>query len=288
MSVISIEHLTKQFKKHTALHDLSLTIRGTFGLLGPNGAGKTTLMKILATILKPTSGRITYEGLDWSLHEMKVKQLIGYLPQHFSAYRSLNVNECLDHIAVLKGIKDKKERQSVIQDILSQVNLSEQSAVKIKHLSGGMMRRLGIAQALLGDPKILIVDEPTAGLDVEERARFRRVLKRLSKDRIIILSTHIVEDIETVCTNAGIINHGKFIQQGSLKDLIQLAENKVWKKVMNDSELDTLEEKHIISINIQEGEQVVRFLSDDPPEHSEPCTPTLEDAYLYLIRNDKH
>lgn len=281
MHEIYVEQLTKKFKQKLALERVSLRIQGSYGLLGPNGAGKTTLMRILATIIEPDHGMIKYKNLTWRQKD-EIKQMIGYLPQHFSAFKQLKVAECLDHFAVLKGITNKQKRKENIAAALQQVNLSDQADAKIKTLSGGMMRRLGIAQALLGDPEILIVDEPTAGLDVQERARFRTVLKKIQENRIIIISTHIVEDLEAVCTNIGIINRGKVVKEGRLRDIVKEVEGKIWKIHIHADGADKIKEENIISTFTEGNEQFIKFISEEKPGNAEPVAPNLEDAYLYF------
>lgn len=216
---INVEHLRKNFGKKLALNDVSLHLEaGMFGLLGRNGAGKTTLMRILATLLNKSGGEVSICGMPIE-KSGEVRRLIGYLPQDFSMYPNMSVYEAMDYLGVLSQLPNS-ERKERIPMLLEMVNLADCKGLKVKALSGGMKRRLGIAQAILHNPKILIVDEPTAGLDPEERVRFRNLLHDIAEDRIVILSTHIVEDIEKTCENIAILDKGTIIYNGGLKDFI--------------------------------------------------------------------
>ncbi len=216
---ININNLTKRFGKKTALDGISLQLNnGMFGLLGRNGAGKTTLMRILATLLVPSSGEVMVCGVPIN-RAKQVRALIGYLPQEFSIYPNMGVYEAMDYLGVLSNLS-RDVRKERIPKLLQMVNLDDCRGIKVKALSGGMKRRLGIAQAILHDPKVLIVDEPTAGLDPEERVRFRNLLCQIAKDRVVILSTHIVEDIEKTCENIAILDSGRIIYNGKLKDFV--------------------------------------------------------------------
>ena len=218
---IKISNLSKQFGNKTALDDVSLEINsGMFGLLGRNGAGKTTLMRILTTLLTKTSGDITI--CDIPIEKARdIRKIVGYLPQDFSMYPNMTVYEAMDYLGVLSEIPSKK-RKGMVLELLDKVNLYDCQKVRIKALSGGMKRRLGIAQAIMHDPKVIIVDEPTAGLDPEERMRFKNLLSDISKDKIVILSTHIIEDIEETCENVAILNNGKVIYNGKTEKLSTL------------------------------------------------------------------
>ena len=289
--MIKIKELTKVYKKkYTALQHVDLEIgTGMFGLLGPNGAGKTTLMRILATLLHPSSGEVEIEGFSLTKQPEKIREIIGYLPQHFQIYPQLTAIEFLDYVAVMKGIENKHERKQVVQQILEEVNLVEKAKKKVKTYSGGMKQRLGIAQALLGNPKVLIVDEPTAGLDPEERVRFRNLLARLSIDRTIILSTHIVADIENSCNQLAVLDHGMLAMTGSLDELQAKAEGKVWEVTVTDGEYQRLAHLQIVSTRrTTEGIQC-RIISDEKPtEEATLVSPTLEDGYLALIGGKHH
>lgn len=217
---IVISHLSQSYGRKVALDDVSLVIpQGMFGLLGPNGAGKTTLMKTLATLLAPKSGEVTVWGVPLS-QTSKIREMTGYLPQEFSLYPSMTVFEALDYLGVLSGM-EKRKRQDRIVDLLLQVNLSDRANTKIKSLSGGMKRRLGIAQALLHDPRIIIADEPTAGLDPEERVRFRELFQELAKEKTVLLSTHIVSDIEETCENLAVLGSGRLRYAGTVSGLLE-------------------------------------------------------------------
>lgn len=216
---IIIENLSKNFNKVRALKNVSLHIeKGMFGLIGRNGAGKTTLMRILATLLNKSSGAVTVCGVP-AENAKEIRKLIGYLPQDFSVYPNMRVYEAMDYLGVLSGLS-KSVRKERINELLNKVNLTSSRRLKVKALSGGMKRRLGIAQALLHDPQVLIVDEPTVGLDPEERVRFRNLLCEIAGDRIVLLSTHIVEDIEKTCEKIAVLNSGELIYNGTLKDFI--------------------------------------------------------------------
>ena len=224
---IEIQGLTKNYGKKTALSEVSLSIpQGMFGLLGPNGAGKTTLMKVLTTLLKKTDGEVTVCGIPIE-NSRQIRNITGYLPQDFSMYGNMNAYEALDYLAVLSGMS-RNERKIKVPEMLEKVNLLEKKKTKIRSMSGGMKRRLGIAQAIIHDPKVIIVDEPTAGLDPEERIRFRNLLCEIAKDRIVLLSTHIVGDIEATCENIAVLNQGKICFDGHVSDLLSLVEGKVY------------------------------------------------------------
>ncbi|MBE2913615.1 ABC transporter ATP-binding protein [Anoxybacillus flavithermus] len=229
MDTLEIRNVKKKYKNKIVLNNISLSIKGTYGLLGPNGAGKTTLMKTIATLIPLEEGTISFGDISWE-NDQSVKPLIGYLPQYFSAYKTMKVYEVLNHFAVLKGITNKERRMSELDSVLENVNLYEQRNEKIKNLSGGMIRRVGIAQALLGDPKILIVDEPTAGLDIQERVRFRNLLRKIATNRTIIISSHIVEDLETICDHVSIMNKGNILFEGTRQEILKVVNGLIWEK----------------------------------------------------------
>lgn len=284
---IQIEHLNKYYGKRKVLHDINLTIeQGMFGLLGRNGAGKTTLMKTLATLLQKKSGSITICGIPVE-RAKEVRPLLGYLPQEFTMYPSMTVWEAMDYLGVLSGM-DMESRKIRIEELLIQVNLDGDKDKKIRALSGGMKRRLGIAQALIHNPKVLIVDEPTAGLDPEERIRFRNLLCEVAEERIVILSTHIVGDIEATCEKIAILNEGQLLYNGTVNELLNRAINKVYTKVIAREELSAFK-KHFTVVSMQSGEKgiQVRFLSEHPVEDGIVCEANIEDAYmLYLNSHD--
>ncbi|MFD2169656.1 ABC transporter ATP-binding protein [Tumebacillus lipolyticus] len=280
---LRLANVSKNFGKVKALEDISLTIPvGMFGLLGPNGAGKTTLMRILTTLLTKSEGHISFGDINWDMTQ-KVRGLIGYLPQNFSLYKQMRVEEVLNHLAVLKGLQ--KNRGELIEQVLQQVNLSEHKRKKIGQLSGGMIRRVGIAQAILGNPSIIVIDEPTAGLDPEERIRFRKLLRQLGEHSIVIISTHIVEDIESTCDRAAILNRGKLIAHGQIRELGALAAGKVWTlEVTQERYYEVIDSLQVISSHrVGDGYQI-RFLADVPPAEAISVSTTLEDGYLHLMR----
>lgn len=282
---IEMKHLSKQFGKKQALSDVNLTIeRGMFGLLGPNGAGKTTLMKIITTLTKKSSGEVNICGIP--VEECKrVRQITGYLPQDFSMYGNMNAYEALDYLAVLSGMK-KEERKKLVPEMLEKVNLTEQKRTKVKAMSGGMKRRLGIAQAIIHNPKVIVVDEPTAGLDPEERVRFRNLLCEVAKDRVVILSTHIVGDIEATCERIAVLNNGSIIFDGTVSGLLKLAEGKVYSAEVSTMELPKLREKYQITGMLTNGSLThVKMLAQAKPlPEAKECAPDVEDAYMYLMQ----
>lgn len=284
---IEIKELNKFYgKKKKALSNVNLTIeQGMFGLLGRNGAGKTTLMKTLATLLEKQSGSISVCGIPIE-NAKEIRKIVGYLPQDFSMYPTMTVIEAIDYLGVLSGI-GTKERKERIDLLLERVNLTEHKNKKIKALSGGMKRRLGIAQALLNDPKVLIVDEPTAGLDPEERIRFRNLLCDVSEERIVILSTHIVGDIEATCENLAILNDGSILYCGTVSDLLDTAKGKVFSKTIDKSDLSRLKKEYnIIGMHSQGNKTYIRFLAETPYPDAESCEPNVEDAYMLYLWNN--
>lgn len=282
---IEIKNLSKQFGKKRALSEVNLTIeRGMFGLLGPNGAGKTTLMKIITTLTKKSSGEVHICGIP--VEECKqVRQITGYLPQDFSMYGNMNAYEALDYLAVLSGM-EKEERKKLVPEMLEKVNLTEQKRTKVKAMSGGMKRRLGIAQAIIHNPKVIVVDEPTAGLDPEERVRFRNLLCEVAKDRVVILSTHIVGDIEATCERIAVLNNGSIIFDGTVSGLLKLAEGKVYSAEVSTMELPKLREKYQITGMLTNGSlsHVKMIAQTKPLPEAKECAPDVEDAYMYLMQ----
>ncbi len=284
---IEIKELNKFYgKKKQALSNVNLTIeQGMFGLLGRNGAGKTTLMKTLVTLLKKQSGSISVCGIPIE-NAKEIRKIVGYLPQDFSMYPTMTVIEAMDYLGILSGI-GTKERKEHIDLLLKKVNLTEHKNKKVKALSGGMKRRLGIAQALLNDPKVLIVDEPTAGLDPEERIRFRNLLCDVSEERIVILSTHIVGDIEATCENLAILNEGSILYCGTVSDLLDTAKGKVFSKTVDKRDLPKLKKEYnIIGMHSQENKTYIRFLAEVPSPGAESCEPNIEDAYMLYLWNN--
>jgi len=285
-----VDNATKIYKGQVkALDDFSLKIdRGVLGLLGPNGAGKSTLMRMISTITKPSSGSILLDNKDVVKHPNEIRKIIGYLPQNFGVYPNLNVVEFLEYLAAIKGINGKIANKR-INELLELVNLSDYRKRPLRGYSGGMKQRVGIAQALLNDPKLLIVDEPTVGLDPEERIRFRNLISELSGDRIIILSTHIVSDIEASATDIAIIKKGRLILNKSPEKLLNEVKDKVWEGIVSSDMLSELRLKHLISSTVQSSVGVkIRIISATKPDfNASPVTPYLEDAYLYVISEKK-
>lgn len=284
-SKIEIKNVDKFYGKKQALYNINLTInQGMFGLLGRNGAGKTTLMKTLATLHQKKSGNITVCGVPIE-NTKEIRSMTGYLPQDFSMYPTMTVEESLDYLGILSGMT-KDIRQNRIDVLLKRVNLTEHKHKKVKALSGGMKRRLGIAQALLHDPQVLIVDEPTAGLDPEERIRFRNLLCEVAEERIVILSTHIVGDIEATCEDIAIMNNGRILWQGTVSELIHNADNKVFTVNVNKKQLPQIKKNYIVTgMLVQSEYTTVRIISDVKPDIQGVTTaePNLEDAYMYCL-----
>lgn len=282
---IEIKNVDKFYGKKQALYNINLTInQGMFGLLGRNGAGKTTLMKTLATLHQKKSGNITVCGVPIE-NTKEIRSMTGYLPQDFSMYPTMTVEESLDYLGILSGMT-KDIRQNRINVLLKRVNLTEHKHKKVKALSGGMKRRLGIAQALLHDPQVLIVDEPTAGLDPEERIRFRNLLCEVAEERIVILSTHIVGDIEATCEDIAIMNNGRILWQGTVSELIHNADNKVFTVNVNKKQLPQIKKNYIVTgMLVQSEYTTVRIISDVKPDIQGVTTaePNLEDAYMYCL-----
>lgn len=284
-NTIVIEHVNKFYGKKAALSDVNLTIEtGMFGLLGRNGAGKTTLMKLLATLHSPDGGNITVCGVPMK-DSKRIRPMIGFLPQDFNMYPNMSVYEAMDYLGMLSGM-DKKSRKERILELLEKVNLLDNQKKKVKSLSGGMKRRLGIAQALLHNPKVLIVDEPTAGLDPEERVRFRNLLCEVAKDRIVLLSTHIVGDIEATCEKIAILNEGKLLWNGTLTEIINMADGKVYLAEVAETELEKIKKNYVVTSVLKQGEKsVVRFIADEKAdiENAETVKANCEDAYMYCL-----
>lgn len=286
MATVQIKGLSKSYRKVSVLKDVNIKMeQGLFGLLGPNGAGKTTLMKILSTALDWDEGSILIYQHDLSKEGHQVRELLGYLPQHFHAPNQFTGREFLHYVGSMKGIIHKQERTTQIERLLKEVNLLEYAHKKIKGYSGGMKRRLGIAQALLGNPKLIILDEPTAGLDPSERIRFRNLIEKLSKNHTIILSTHIISDIESSCENVAVLNQGEVLFQGTTKDLTNCALNYVWELPVPYSEYDVIEAKHTVISNKREEEKIIfRLISKMKPDpRAILVQPTIEDGYMAII-----
>nr|AIA15265.1 ABC transporter [uncultured bacterium] len=287
---LSLKGVGKLYQgKVQALQDFTLDVSpGILGLLGPNGAGKSTLVRILATITKPTGGTVTWNDVDIVRSPNRLRAVLGYLPQDFGVYPNLNAVEFLEYLAAAKGLDRKTARQR-IQELLEVVNLVEARKRPLGGYSGGMKQRVGIAQALLNDPELLIVDEPTAGLDPEERVRFRNLLSELSGERIVILSTHIVSDVEACATNIALIARGRLITCAAPEELLQSVEGKVWERVVASAELPILRQQYLTSSTLHRSDGVhLRIVAEEAPGPGAiPQPPTLEDAYLYWISGRK-
>jgi len=287
---LEIKNVSKRYKGNVwGLRDFTLDLKpGILGFLGPNGAGKSTLMRILATITRPTDGVVTWNETDTIRHPDAIRQVLGYLPQDFGVYPNLSAIEFLEYIAAIKGLSAEDARRR-INELLQLVNLGEASKRPLGGYSGGMRQRVGIAQALLNDPKLLIVDEPTAGLDPEERVRFRNLLSELSGERIVILSTHIVSDVEATATQIALINRGHLVAFGEPETISQIVAGRVWEWLIPSEQLTAAKQKHLISGSIRKSNGVlIRVVSDERPSpDATQATPTLEDAYLYAIAADR-
>jgi ABC-type multidrug transport system ATPase subunit len=281
-----IDRVGKRYKGGVwGLRDFSMEVgQGVLALVGPNGAGKSTLMRILATITKPTEGKVTWNGADIARSPDPLRAVLGYLPQDFGVYPNLSAVEFLEYIAALKALGGEAARAR-IGDLLYLVELHEVQRRPVGDYSGGMKQRLGIAQALLNDPQLLIVDEPTAGLDPQSRVRFRNLLSDLAGDRIVILATHIVPDAEATATEVALINQGRLLEHAEPERLLEAVEGKVWQWVVSSSELATAKQRHLISGTARRSDGVhLRVVSEAPPgTDAQPASPTLEDAYLYVI-----
>jgi ABC-2 type transport system ATP-binding protein len=285
---LSIRNVSKQYRRDSwGLRDFSLEVgEGVLGLLGPNGAGKSTLMRILATVTDKTGGMVTWNGMDIAKHPDSLRQVLGYLPQDFGVYPNLNALEFLQYMAAIKGV-DAKSAKRRIDQLLQLVNLIDSAKRPLGGYSGGMKQRVGIAQALLNDPQLLIVDEPTAGLDPEERVRFRNLLADISGERIVILSTHIVSDVEATATSIAIINKGQRIVHLAPEGILRAVEGKVWTWVVSSDEFVKLKGGHLISNTARRSDGVhVRVVSEQKPNANAECaSATLEDAYLYCVQS---
>jgi ABC-2 type transport system ATP-binding protein len=266
-----------------ALKDVSLTIpQGMYGLLGPNGAGKSTLMRIIATLQEPDAGSISLDVIDVLNQKDEVRKTLGYLPQEFGVYPKVSAEDLLHHFALLKGIANKRERKDVVDALLHQVNLWDVRKQKLGGYSGGMKQRFGVAVALLGNPKLMIVDEPTAGLDPAERVRFLNLLSELGENSVVLLSTHIVEDVSELCTRMAIINQGEILLEAEPLRAVADLRGQIWERVISKQELAALEREHaVISTKLLAGRTVVRVHADASPGPGfEAAVPDLEDVYF--------
>jgi ABC-type multidrug transport system ATPase subunit len=286
--VLSIRNVSKTYANGVqALRDVSLEIpKGMFGLVGPNGAGKSTLMRTIATLQDPDSGSITLNGLDVLGQKEEVRKILGYLPQEFGVYPKITAEAMLDHLAVLKGIMNARERKDILEGLLRMTNLDRYRKRKLGTFSGGMKQRFGIAQALLGDPNLIIVDEPTAGLDPEERNRFLNILSEIGENVVVILSTHIVDDVSELCSRMAIISGGRVLLTGEPRALMNNIQGQVWKKAITKSELGEYERNMaVISVRLYEGKIMIHVASKDSPGSGfEPVDIDLKDVYFSTLK----
>ncbi|MBT9486853.1 MAG: ABC transporter ATP-binding protein [Rubrivivax sp.] len=289
--MLSIQHLTHTYANGTrALDDVTLDIPpGMFGLLGPNGAGKSSLMRCLATLQIPTSGAMQFDGIDIVAQPEQLRATLGYLPQDFGVYPRVTAWDLLDHLAVLKGVTGRGERRETVESLLQQVNLWDVRKKAIAGFSGGMRQRFGIAQALIGNPRLLIVDEPTAGLDPEERNRFNTLLASIAQNVVIILSTHIVDDVTDLCPRMAILAGGRIVEQGVPGELMDDLQGRVWQHQVERADLDRARaEWPVISTRLQAGFTVVRVLADQRPTAAfEPVNVGLEDVYFATLHRSR-
>ena len=285
--MLIIENLTHVYGNGVrALDEVSLTIpRGMYGLLGPNGAGKSTLMRTIATLQAPTSGHIRFGDIDVLRNPEELRKTLGYLPQDFGVYPRVSAYDMLDHMAVLKGVAGAKERKETVENLLNQVNLWGVRKKAIAGFSGGMRQRFGIAQALIGDPRLIIVDEPTAGLDPEERNRFLNLLAEIGENVVVILSTHIVEDVSDLCPAMAIICDGRIVTEGAPAELVSKLKGRIWKKIIDKTELEAAKAQYkVISTRLLAGRTVIHILSDDNPGNDfTPVEGGLEDVYFSTL-----
>jgi ABC-2 type transport system ATP-binding protein len=282
--MLEIRDLSKTYANGVqALRHVSLQIpTGMFGLLGPNGAGKSSLMRTIATLQDPDSGSIQLDGLDVLANKPAARRLLGYLPQEFGLYPKVTAEAMLDHFAVLKGVVARGERKTLVDGLLQQVNLWDVRKRKLGTYSGGMRQRFGIAQALIGSPKLIIVDEPTAGLDPEERNRFLNLLAEIGENVVVILSTHIVEDVTDLCPRMAIISQGRVLLSGQPAEAMTALEGRVWRKTIAHSEMDACKSRFmILSTRLSAGKTIIHVLADSRPEEGfTAVAPALEDVYF--------
>ncbi|BFM12876.1 ABC transporter ATP-binding protein [Simiduia litorea] len=285
--MLEIRNLTKTYDNGVkALDDVCLTIeRGMFGLLGPNGAGKSSLMRTISTLQQADAGTILFDGVDVSKNPDQIRQRLGYLPQDFDVYPRISALDLLDHMAILKGLDKRGERRDSVESLLAQTNLWDARKKAVSTFSGGMKQRFGIAQALLGDPDLIIVDEPTAGLDPEERNRFHNLLADIGENKVVILSTHIVDDVEELCSKLAILASGKIQLIGEPGSVIDTLRDRVWRKVINKEQLPEYQQEHqVISTHLKSGKTVIHVLSDQQPcEGFDSLIPDLEDVYFATL-----
>ncbi len=288
MSELRIEGLCKTYPNGVvALKDVTLTIpTGMFGLLGPNGAGKSTLMRTIATLQEADAGSVTLDNLNVLREKDAVRRILGYLPQEFGVYPRITAETMLDHFAVLKGIANTSERRQVVSALLRRTNLYDQRKQNLSTFSGGMRQRFGIAQALIGNPKLIIVDEPTAGLDPEERVRFHNLLAEIGENVVVILSTHIVEDVSDLCSQMAIISGGRVLMSTEPQAAIAALKGRIWQRTIGKQELEDFQRRYsVISTKLVAGRTVIHVFSESQPDASfESIAPSLEDVYFYFSK----
>jgi ABC-type multidrug transport system ATPase subunit len=287
MAMLIIESLTHVYPNGVkALDDVSLTIPpGMYGLLGPNGAGKSTLMRTVATLQAPSAGYVRFDDIDVLAEPEKLRRILGYLPQDFGVYPRVSAYDMLDHMAVLKGLADRRERKETVEALLNQVNLWAVRGKALAGFSGGMRQRFGIAQALIGDPRLIIVDEPTAGLDPEERNRFLNLLAEIGDNVVVILSTHIVEDVSDLCPAMAIISGGRIVREGAPGELVRQLDGRIWMKTIDKADLEAHRQRYdVISTRLFAGRTVIHVVSDaDPGDGFSPVQGGLEDVYFSTL-----
>lgn len=288
--MLTISNLTKTYDNGVkALDGVDLTIsKGMFGLLGPNGAGKSSLMRTIAALQNADSGSIVFDGIDVLADPKALRKTLGYLPQDFNVYPRISAYDLLDHLAILKGINQSKLRKEAVEGLLAHTNLYQHKNKAVSGFSGGMRQRFGIAQALLGDPKLLIVDEPTAGLDPEERNRFHNLLVSLGEEKVVILSTHIVEDVSELCANMAVLASGKILLQGNPHQLVSELTEKIWTKTVSQAQAQELEAQlPVISKRLFAGRTVLNVMAETCPEGFIPATAGLEDLYFSTLHSHR-
>lgn len=289
--MLIVENLTHVYPNGTvALDEVSLTVaKGMFGLLGPNGAGKSTLMRTIATLQAPTSGHVRFGEIDVLKDPEALRRTLGYLPQDFGVYPRVSALDMLDHMAILKGVSDRKDRKETVETLLNQTNLWKVRHKAIAGFSGGMRQRFGIAQALIGDPSLIIVDEPTAGLDPEERNRFLNLLAEIGENVVVILSTHIVEDVSDLCPAMAIICDGRIVGQGAPQALVASLQGRIWKKTIDKAELEACKARYqVISTRLFAGRTVIHIIADsDPGDGFTAVQGDLEDVYFSTLSSHR-
>jgi ABC-2 type transport system ATP-binding protein len=289
---LTIQNVSKTYPGGVrALKDVSLDIGpGMFGLMGPNGAGKSTLMRIVATLQAADAGAVSFDETDTLKDKAGIRKRLGYLPQDFGLYPDVSAERMLDHIAFLKGIIERKERRASVQAMLERTNLADDKKRKLGTFSGGMIQRFGIAQALIADPDLLVVDEPTAGLDPEERNRFLNVLSETSENKIVVLSTHIVDDVRVLCPRMAVIHEGRILFSGDTTDALGALRNKLWRKTIGKDELARYDEAYeVVLTRMVSGRMEIHVAGGRPPEEGfEPIEPDLEDAYFRIVKGSRN